>query len=189
MTLVVAITTDDGVWMGGERLAGSFEYNEIAHPKLFELEGDGYHFGIGFAGEPRVAQAILAVAPPDQREGSLHWWLTEFCDRIHERTRDLGLTRDPGDEDPVYLAGHSGFVLGTAGRAFMIDRKMGWQETTRGYAAQGGAYSEFAAAFEVLREQHEDPVNAARAAWPFVQRLCRVGDLVDELVIPTGGDR
>jgi hypothetical protein len=65
VTLVVAVATPDRVWMGGERYVGDFCWNEIAGPKIFELETeDGHPFAIGFAGAPRVVQVMLAVPPP-----------------------------------------------------------------------------------------------------------------------------
>jgi hypothetical protein len=188
VTLVVAVTTPTGIWMGGERVAGSFDYDELAGPKIFELEtpsGD-CKFAMGFAGHPRVAQTILAVTPPNRYGGSLHWWLTELCDRIHDRAREHGVSRDPSGPDPVHLASSSGCILAIEGRVFLIDSDLSWQETTRGYVVNGGAFETFNGAFEVLLEQMGDPVAAARAAWPFVQRRHRIGDLVDEIVLEAG---
>lgn len=187
MTLVVAIATEHGTWMGGERVAGDFTPTTLAGPKIFELVGDGYHFSIGFAGSPRVAQTILAVHPPDRRSGSLEWWLTEYCDRIHERCRDQGLMRDPGSADEVHLAGHSGAIVALEGRVFLVDHVLCWEEPANGYVATGGAYDMFWGAFEALRDGR-DPVDAARLAWPIVQRRCRIGDLVDEITLAKAAD-
>lgn len=184
MTLVVAVATADGAWVGGERIAGTFEWTEISASKVIESQGDGYHFAIGFAGAPRVAQTILAVHPPDGRDHSLEWWLTEYCDRIQERCRDQGLMKDPGGCEPIRLADNSGFVLATQGRVFLVDRELAWEEPARGYTANGGAYAEFGGAYEVLSDQIDDPIEAARQAWPYVQRRCSIGDLVDEVFIP-----
>lgn len=185
MTLVVAVRTDSGVWLGGERIAGDFDWTEMAGPKIFELDGPGYHFGIGFAGSPRVAQAVLAVDPPDGRDHSLHWWLTEYCDAIYRRLSDFGLLADPRNGDEAHLAGHSGFVLATDGRVFLVDKTLSWEESTRGYVANGGAHETFNGAYEVLADLHH-PVEAARRAWPYVQRRHRIGDLTDEITIMAG---
>lgn len=184
MTLVVAVAHEGGVWVGGERIAGSFEYKTLAGPKVFELStDDGQPFLVGLAGSPRSAQVWLGVFPPARGGRSLEWWLTEYCDRVHDRLRDHGLMRDPGDEDPVYAAGHTGAVLAIDGRVFLIARDLSWEEPACGYVVQGGAYAEFCGAFEVLLDSH-DRVEAARRAWPYVQRRCHIGDLVDELVLP-----
>lgn len=181
MTLVVAVAHDHGVWMGGERIAGSFEYKELAGPKVFELATeDDQPFLIGFAGEPRSAQVWLAASPPPRQPRSLHWWLTEYCDRVHERLRDHGLMRDAGDSDPPYAAGYTGAVLAIDGRVFLIAKDLSWEEPSCRYVVQGGAYAEFAGAYEVLLDGF-DRVEAARMAWPYVQRRCHIGDLVDEL--------
>jgi hypothetical protein len=184
VTLVVAAVTEKGVWLGGDRMAGGFSPTELAGPKIFRLESeDGVPFGIGFAGSPRSAQVWLAVPPPIRVGHSLHWWLTQYCDGVHDRLRDHGLMRDPGDSDPVFAAGHTGAVLGVDGRVFLLDAELGWEEPTRGYVSNGGAWETFNGAFEVLHDQMVDRVAAARAAWPFVQRRHRIGDLADELLI------
>lgn len=186
MTLVVAVATESGVWIGGDRFAGDFNWVELAGPKVFELTTEDDHpFGVGLSGVPRTAQAILAVVPPARLPGSrsLHWWLTTYCDRIHEHLRDHGLMRDDSNEDPVYTAGDTGMVLGIEGRVFLISPTLSWEETTSGYIANGGARDTFTGAYEVLAEQMGDPVAAARAAWPYAQRRHRIGPLADQLLV------
>jgi hypothetical protein len=184
MTLVVAVAHEHGVWLGGERAVGSFEFSELAHPKVFQLESeDGEPFLIGFSGAPRSVQVWLSANPPCRAGRSLHWWLTEYMDRVHDRLRDQGLMRDPSDHDAVFAAGDTGAVLAIDDRVFLISSELSWEEPTRGYVAQGGAYAEFGGAYEVLLDSF-DRVDAARRAWPYVQRRCRVGDLIDELTLP-----
>jgi hypothetical protein len=188
VTLVVGVATPDGgVWMGGERFVGTFDAVELATPKVFRLEtGDGVPFLVGFAGAPRVAQVILAVHPADRdRENrSLHWWLTDFCDRIRDAASGRSLMRDPQDSSECYLAGHSGLVVGIDGHVVLVDHNLSWEEKTRGWEANGGAYESFNGAFLVLRDQVADPVEAARRAWSYARALHRIGPLVDELTIP-----
>jgi hypothetical protein len=181
VTLVVAVTTDEGVWMGADRYAGSFHYTDLAHPKVFHLTGDGYDFLIGFAGAPRVAQTILAVDPPDTRSGSLHWWLTEYCDRIRQRCEDMSLLVTSGDCGQ--MVGDSEALVAIDGRVVHIGCDLAWEEPARGWDAMGGAAYLLIGAAEVMREQH-DPVEAVRRAWPYTQRHSHVGDLVDELSLP-----
>lgn len=128
---------------------------------------------------------MLAVDPPDGRDHSLHWWLTEYCDAIYRRLADFGLLADPHDGGGAHLAGHSGFVLGTEGRVFLVDKTLAWEESNRGYIANGGAHETFNGAYEVLRESH-GPIEAARRAWPYAQRRHRIGGLADELTIMAG---
>lgn len=189
MTLVVAVATGTGTWLGGERMAGDFHYTEISGPKTCRLTDEfaGYDFAIGFAGSPRVAQAILSVHPPSRNPDgvphSLEWWLHEYSNAIYDVLSLRGLIHDAHDGNSPGLTGDTGFVLATEGRVFLFDNVLSWEEPTLGYVAQGGAWSFFAGAYEVLREQH-DPIDAARIAWPYVQKRSRIGDLVDETFIP-----
>jgi hypothetical protein len=82
------------------------------------------------------------------------------------------------------LAGSTGAIIAIEGRAILVDSELCWEEPTSGYVAQGGAYETFGGAYEVLRDQHADPIEAARFAWPVVQRRHRIGPLVDEIEIP-----
>lgn len=191
MTLVVAVATERGTWMGGERYAGDFCWTELVGPKIFELETqDGHPFSIGFAGAPRVAQVMLAVEPPARENRSLHWWMTEYCDRFYRRCSDLGSIVDRSGGSGAELAGSTGAILAIDGRVFLLDSELCWEEPARGYVAQGGAFEAFAGAYEVLRDQHADPIEAARFAWPVVQRRHRIGPLVDEITLGvTGGSQ
>lgn len=186
MTLVVGVVQPDGgVWMGGDRFTGEFDHNEIATPKIFQLSTeDEIPFLVGFAGSARVAQAILAVYAGPRAPRSLHWWLTDYCDRIRAAVVDRALLCDPHDGDEPHLAGHTAFVLGIDGHVLLIDRRLAWEEPTRGWQANGGAYETFNGAYEVLRAEHKNPVDAARRAWPYVARHHRIGPLADELTIP-----
>jgi len=190
VTLVVAVALDDGrVWMGGDRIAGGMDYHELAGPKVFSLETpDRVPFLAGFAGSPRVAQAVLAVHPPERDLGnrSLHWWLTEYCDAIHAGLSDRGLIRDDGGTDEPFLACHTGILLAIEGHVVLVGRDLSWEITTRGWRAIGVAFETFSGAYEVLRASHAR-VAAARLAWPVVQRFHRVGDLADELELRAAG--
>lgn len=187
MALVAAVALDDGtVWMGGDRIAGGMDYHELAGPKVFDLKtGDDVPYLLGFAGSPRVAQAVLATPPPDRTaaERSLHWWLTEYCDAIHDRLADRGLIRDGGDDEP-FLACHTGALLAVEGQVVLIGRDLSWEITTRGWRAIGVAFETFNGAYSALRGLGGTPVVAARDAWPIVQQFHRIGDLVDELSLP-----
>lgn len=184
MTLIAAVALVDGrVWMGGDRIAGGMDFNELAGPKVFELlTADEVPFLIGFAGAPRVAQAIVAVHPPARQRDtcSLHWWLTTYMDVIHDRLQAFGLIRDGGDDEP-FLAQHSGALVGIDGQVVQVGRDLSWEITTRGWRAMGSAFETFSGAYSVLSERHDDPVEAARAAWPVAQRFHRIGPLADEL--------
>lgn len=186
MTLVVAVRTQDGgTWLGADRIAGGFDYGEIATSKIARLTGDGrdgYDFAVGFAGSPRVAQSIVATSPPARMVGDrpLEVWLTAYADAVYDRLAERGLLADPRNGAEAHLAGDSDFLLTTEGRVFLFHCYLGWEEPARGYVSTGGARETFNGAFEVLRER-VGAVTAARRAWPFVQRHHRIGDPADEI--------
>lgn len=187
MTLVVGVVKPDGgVWMGGDRYAGSFDHTELANPKVFQLATeDGVPFLAGFAGSPRVAQVILAVHPGPRAGRSLHWWLTDYCSRMRDAAADQSVLCDPHNGDGAQLAGHTGVIVGIDGHVMLVDEDLAWEEKTRGWEAAGGAFESFGGAFSVLRElQPEHPVRAARKAWRFARQFHRIGSLADQLTIP-----
>lgn len=186
MTLIVATRLPGGgTWMAGDRIAGGFDYKLLSHPKVFKLDAGGTPFALGFAGSPRVAQVVTAVEPPpwEPSERSLHWWLTEFCDRIRDRAECQGVLVHAGGGSSAELAGNSGMLLAIAGHVILIDCYLAWSEPDRGWQANGGAFETFSGAYEVLREMH-DPIEAARRAWPVVERHHHIGPIADEIHLP-----
>lgn len=192
MTLVVGIELPrDRVWLAGDRRVGSFPHQTLTTPKVFDLEADsttGQRFGIGFAGSPGVAQAILAVTPPDRdaRNRSLHWWLTAYADRIREHVTERSLLCDPRDGDPPHLAGHTGAVIAIEGQVVLLDDKLSWERVERGWRSTGVAYESFDAAYAAL-SRGRPSIAAARRAWTVAMDFHAVGPIADEIVIQTRG--
>lgn len=186
MTLVVAARTDDGVWMGADRISSGSggHYHEMVGPKIYPLYGEGVDALVGFAGSARVAQAILRLEPPPRAgDAGPEEWLTRWADTVHDRCAQLDLLKQAGDESEMYLASYTAMVIAVDGRVFFMGDNLHWTEPAAGWSATGSGAEVFAGAYEVLRERH-NPVTAARYAWPYVQRHYMVGDLVDELHLP-----
>ena len=186
MTLVAAAKLEDGrIWMGGDRQVG-IERRKIATPKIFQLSGGPRDYGIGFAGNARSVQIILAVEPPpwEPEHRSLHAWLTDYCDAISKRASHLGNlidTRDFGGE----LAGDTVAILAIDGRLIYIAADLSWSELDQEHLAIGVAWETWTGAYEALRaEMPEVGVQyAAEAAFAIAARQHNIGPLVDQLYI------
>jgi hypothetical protein len=173
--------------MGGDRVVhGGGGHSTMRGSKVYEVHTeDGHPFLVGFAGSARVAQAILRLDPPPRAEQLVEDWLTVWCDTVHARCYDLGLVKTTTDEGDCYLAGYTSQVIAIDGRVFLVAEELYWTEPVNGWAAMGSGALVFAGAYEVLRTTHDHPIEAARHAWPVAQRHHTIGDLVDELTLPS----
>lgn len=193
MTLVVATTTPDGVWMAADRIQGGFDYAEMAWSKIHVMWGprdadgaDRFEALVGFAGSARVAQAVLRLELPPRGDQPITDWMTALADTVQERLRDCGLMRDDaaGADEP-FMAGGSAMIVAAEGHVFYLGGNLHWTRPAAGWAATGGAAETFAGAYEVHRDlDPHDPVEAARRAWPIAMRHHRIGPLADELSLP-----
>jgi hypothetical protein len=193
MTLVAAAKLEDGrIWMGADRLVGN-DKQIMATPKIYEqhhrlkygIRSDDT-FGIGFAGNARLAQIILAVEPPpwEPKTRSLHAWLTDYCDAMSKRATSLGQMVD-GQQFGSELAGDTVAILAVDGRLIYIASDLSWVEFDQEHWAIGVAWETWTGAYQALRtEMPEVGVQyAAEAAFAIAGRQHNIGPLADQLYI------
>lgn len=133
MTAIAGFVHNDGkVWIGGDSAASNDDGSLTirADPKIFR-NGD---FLFGFTHSFRLGQVLrYKFKPPERHEQELYsYMVTTFVDAIRQSFKDAGIARK---ENETESAGE--FLIGHAGRLFMIQCDYQVQESLDGYAACG----------------------------------------------------
>lgn len=135
MTCIVGVVDKGRIHIGGDSAAvweGSFRAAVRADRKVF-VNGD---FVMGFTSSFRMGQLLaFGFTPPKPREGTdvFAYMVTDFIDAVRQRMKDGGYAR--------VKDGHSEeggtFLVGYAGRLFMIESDFQVAEAIHGYDAVG----------------------------------------------------
>lgn len=167
MTCIVGIGDGERVWIGADS-AGVADHDMAVRrdPKVFSNK----HVLIGFTSSFRMGQALMFGWEPPALNADADpfaWMCTGFVDSVRARLGDAGFRRK---ENEVESGG--AFLVGVAGRLFMVDTDFQVEERLGCYNACGSGAPYALGALHFITKGNVDPSLALEAALHAASRHC-----------------